>query len=202
MSATRRSLDRAAVVEAAAALLDAAEGRDVTLGEIAAELGVRTPSLYNHIAGQEDLRNAVAVFGVQELGKRLGRAAIGKAGADALRALGHAYRAFAKERPGLYLATLRAPDPGNEELEAAAADVLSMLGLVLEPYRLSEEEVIHAIRAFRSVMHGFVSLELAGGFGLPVNLEESFHQLLDMYIQSLERQATGEATIAGSPSEP
>lgn len=184
---TRRALDRAAVVEAAADLLDETGGRELTLAMVAKRLGVRAPSLYNHIEGLEELRHEVALLGVRELGVRIGRAAIGKAGKDALRSIAWAYRDFAKERPGLYLATLRAPDPDDRALEAAAEEILTILRLVLAPYELSPEDQIHTIRALRSVMHGFVSLELAGGFGLPVDLDESFDRLITGFIASLRR---------------
>ena len=187
----RAGLSRDVVVRAAAELLDASGGKEVTLGELAARLGVRTPSLYNHIEGQEELRRELALLGLRELGERLGHAAIGKAGAGALRAIGHAYRAFARERPGLYLATLRAPDPGELALQEASAEIITVLRMVLEPYALPEDEVIHVIRGLRSVAHGFVSLELAGGFGIPLDLDESFRRLLEMFIQGLPKVAGG-----------
>jgi AcrR family transcriptional regulator len=189
----RVGLTRAAVVEAAAALLDAAEGREVTLADLAAHLGVRTPSLYNHIAGQEALRRELALLGLRELVQRIGRAAIGKAGGDAIIAIGHAYRAFAKERPGLYAATLRAPDPGDHALVAASEEVLAVIRAVLEPFQLGEEETIHAIRALRSLAHGFVSLETGGAFGMPVDIDESYRQLLAMYLDGLHHR-TGSVT--------
>ena len=48
--ASRTGLDRAVVVQAAARLADEAGGKEVTLAELAAHLGVRTSSLYNHIS--------------------------------------------------------------------------------------------------------------------------------------------------------
>jgi AcrR family transcriptional regulator len=183
-------LDRAAVVRAAAALLDEAEGKEVTLAALAAHLGVRTPSLYNHIGGQDELRHELAVLGVRELGERMGRAAIGKAGEDAILAIGHAYRDFSKERPGLYSATLRAPGPGDAALIAASEDVLTILRLVLAPYQLADDDLIHAMRALRSLVHGFVSLELIGGFGIPVDLDASFQRLLDLYLSGLRSDKT------------
>jgi hypothetical protein len=60
---------------------------------------------------------------------------------------------------------------------------------VLAPYRLSEEEAIHAIRGLRSIVHGFLSLEVAGGFGMPVDLDASFHWLINLYIAGLSRSA-------------
>jgi AcrR family transcriptional regulator len=184
----RPGLDRDKIVRAAAELLDAAHGGEVTLAQVAARLGVRTPSLYNHIAGQEELRRGLALMGMRELGKRIGRAAIGKATDDAILAIAHAYRAFARERPGLYLATLRAPEPDDLELQATADEILTVLRLVLEPYGLSSEEEVHVMRGLRSLIHGFVSLELAGGFGIPVDLDDSFQHLLDQFLAGLERQ--------------
>lgn len=185
--ASRAGLSRGAVVEAAASLLDAAGGREVSLSELAAHLGVRTPSLYNHVAGQEGLRRELALLGVRELGARLGGAAIGKAADDAVIALAHAYRAFAKERPGLYAATLRAPDPDDAALVAASDEVLGVLRAVLESYGLRDEAALHTIRGLRSLLHGFVSLELIGGFGLPLSLDESFDRLVRVFVSGLSR---------------
>ena len=59
----RAGLDSAAVVRAAADLADAKGIDALTLGEVAARLGVRTPSLYNHIAGLDGLRRDLALLG-------------------------------------------------------------------------------------------------------------------------------------------
>lgn len=182
-------LDRDAVVRAAAALSDA-DGREVTLADLAAHLGVRPPSLYNHIAGQEGLRRELALAGVRELAARLGRAAIGKTGDDAVMALARAYRGFARERPGLYAASLRAPDPGDDELVAIADEILAVLRAVLESYGLRNDAATHAIRGLRSVLHGFVSLELAGGFKLPLDVEESFVHLVGVFTAGLSQRAS------------
>lgn len=183
--ASRPGLDRATVVQAAAGLADVGGGKEVTLADLAAHLGVRTPSLYNHIAGQEGLRRELALLGTRELAARLSRAAIGKAKDDAILAMAHAYRAFAKERPGLYPATLRAPEPDDEEHRANAEEILAVLQAVLKAYGLRDAAAVHAIRGLRSILHGFVSLELVGGFGLPIDVDQSFVHLVHMYIAGL-----------------
>ena len=184
---SRAGLDRAGVVGAAASLADAAGGAEVKLADLAAHLGVRTPSLYNHVAGQEGLRRELALLGVRELGARLARAAVGRAGDDAVLALAHAYRAFAKERPGLYAATLRAPDPEDAALVAASEEVLGVLRAVLAAYGLRDEAAVHATRGLRSLLHGFLSLELAGGFGLPLDVDGSFVRLVRVFVAGLSR---------------
>ncbi len=184
------SLDQAAVVAAAARLADAEGWDGVTLAALAAHLGIRTPSLYNHVPGQEGLRRELALLGARELAARLGRAAIGKAGDEAILALAHAYRAFARERPGLYAAAQRAPAPDDRALAAASAEILAVLRAVLEPYGLRDEaDLLHTVRAWRSLLHGFVSLEAAGGFGLPLDLDESFARLVRLFIAGLPRRA-------------
>ena len=48
------------------------------------------------------------------------------------------------------------------------------------------DEAIHALRALRSVVHGFATLEAAGGFGIPLNLDESFRRLVELLIRGME----------------
>jgi AcrR family transcriptional regulator len=180
----RAGLDRPAVVRAAAKLLDAAGRREVTLTELAAHLGVRTPSLYNHIAGQAELRRELALLGVQELFGSLARSAIGRSGDDAIRAIAHAYRAYALAHPGLYPISLRA-DPTDEALAEAGREGVAVIATVLDVYGLRDDDLIHVIRALRSMVHGFVSLEMAGGFAYPHDIDVSFDRLIGMFLSDL-----------------
>jgi AcrR family transcriptional regulator len=181
----RAGLDREAVVEAAASLVDE-EGLDgLTVGRLAERLGVRAPSLYNHIAGLEELKRAVAALGVERLAGSLMRAAVGKSGEQAVFAIADAYRAFAREHPDLYAATLRAPEPGDGRYSSAAGEILEIVGAALEPYRLGSEDRLDAVRGLRSLCHGFVSLELCGGFGMPREVDRSFEQAVRTYLTGL-----------------
>lgn len=183
----RAGLSRERIVRVAAELYDQADGQDIPLKTVAEKLGVRTPSLYNHIAGQDALQQELAVYGVRELEQVITRAAVGKSGDDAVRAVANSYRTFAHRHPGIYRLTQRAPAPDDVALQAASADLLQVLHLILQSYGLGETGEINAIRAMRSLVHGFVSLELAGGFGLPVDIDKSFQWLIEMFIQGLAR---------------
>lgn len=188
----RRALNEEAVVSAAAALVDAEGLDELNLARLADSLGVRTPSLYNHISSLEGVRHALAVRGTRELRDRLAHAAIGKNGEEGIFAIADAYRRYAKEHPGLYAASLRAATPGDSELIAPAEETMSVLRAVLAPYHLSDENFIHATRALRSLAHGFVSLELAGGFGIPIDLDTSYHVIVRMFLVSLRDAGTSE----------
>jgi AcrR family transcriptional regulator len=185
----RAGLDAARVVAAAADIADAEGLEAVTLARLAAALGVRSPSLYNHVAGLDALLRGIALAGLAELGAALREAAVGRAGTDALVAAAHAYRDYALAHPGRYAAGVRAPEPGDEEHEAAAGAVVGVMAAVLRGWDLDEEETVHALRAWRSAVHGFVSLETAGGFGIPVDLDTSFDRLVGSLAAGLERRA-------------
>lgn len=89
------------------------------------------------------------------------------------------------KRPGHY--------PHAELPERVGPAVLRFLAVpagalaVLAAYHLPTEDALHAVRGLRAIVHGFVALEAAGGFGLPLDLDESFCRLVDAYVRDLER---------------
>jgi hypothetical protein len=76
---------------------------------------------------------------------------------------------------------VRAPDPDDAEHLAVAAEAVGVLSAVLAGYEVTGDDAIHAIRGLRVVLHGFVTLEAAGGFGLPQSVDETFGRLIDSF---------------------
>ena len=193
----RKHIDRQQVLDVSISLADARGFEAVTLARVAAELGIRIPSLYNHVSGLPGLRYEMRLWGLQQLGDALRRAAVGKANDEAIRSVAEAYRAFAHAHPGIYSATVRAPEADELDLAAASQEVLDVVLTVLAAYALSPEDSLHVIRGLRSLLHGFVELEIGGGFGLALDRDESFRQLLDLFLQGLHtrqeqaKQASG-----------
>jgi AcrR family transcriptional regulator len=185
----RQGLDRERVVEVAAALADADGLETVTLARVAAELGVRSPSLYNHVDGLEGVRRGIALLALGELGATLREAATGRAGDDALVAIAEAYRAYARAHPGRYPLTQYLPRPQDPEIDLAASAVVQVVVDGLRAFDLADEDAIHAARAFRAAIHGFVSLETGGGFGMPVDVDESFRRLVTTLAAGLARRS-------------
>jgi AcrR family transcriptional regulator len=162
--AARPGLSRDAVVATAAALADAHGLRHVTLSAVAREAGVRTPSLYSHIQGTDDLRAGLATLALTELADRGDRALAGRSGRDALEALAEVHRGYAREHPGRFEAAGALDVPLTAALEAAGARVADHSVAVLRGYPIPEDERIHAVRFLASVLRGFVQLEAGGAF--------------------------------------
>lgn len=176
----RAGLDAESVVSAAARVADDEGLEALSLARLAAELGVRAPSLYEHVGGLADLRRRLAIRGDRELTAVIQAAAAGRAGGDALRAIADVYRAYAREHPGTYAALQPAPAAGDEEARAAAAQVVEVVLAVLRGYGFEGDDAIHAARIVRSALHGFVALEAGGGFGIELDLDESYARLVDV----------------------
>ncbi len=182
-------LDRARVIEVAGEVADASGLDQLTLAQVADRLGVRLPSLYNHVAGLPGLRRDLALASLRQLGERMARAAIGKASDDAVLAIAQAYRDYVIQHSGLYAASVRAPAPDDAELSRASQAIIEIVLAVLAPYGLGEESAIHAVRGLRSIIHGFATIELGGGFGMALDRDESFRRLLQSYLAGLRSGA-------------
>ncbi len=184
--AKRRVLTPDSVVQTAAELANQAGNVEaVTLNRLAEALDVKVPSLYNHVDGLAGLRRELTLLALHDLLRQLRQAARGATGREALRNVAHAYRDFAQANPGLYALVLTAPPAGDPRLQELSEDLVSMLQLLMASYGLQGEEAIHAIRGLRSVVHGFVSLEQTGGFGLAVPVDESFERLVNNFLDGI-----------------
>lgn len=173
----RAGLTPEKVISAAVRIADEQPG-PLTLKHVAARLGVREPSLYQHVAGLEGLTRGVALHAKRELAQVLTAAAVGRAGDEAVAAMAHALRSWAHAHPGQYRAAERAPAAGDAEDEQASGQAVAVVAQVLAGYGLAGDQLVDAVRYLRAALHGFIRLEAAGGFGLPRPAGASFEQLV------------------------
>ncbi|OCT16245.1 TetR family transcriptional regulator [Paenibacillus pectinilyticus] len=187
--ATRQGLDAEIVLQTAIEIADQLGVEQLSLAALAAKLNIKTPSLYNHIKGLPDLRKQLSKRGLVLVKEAMIEAVLGKSEDDALLAAGMAYVAFARKQPGLYEAISALPDYEDPELQEAGAQVVSFLLRILAAYGLSEEDALHVVRAFRSMVHGFASLENQNGFRMELDRDESLRRLLQTYLRGLRADA-------------
>ncbi len=179
---SRVGLTPALVIQEAARLSDERGFDSLSLATVATRLGVATPSLYKHVDGLAGLRREVALLGVNGIGACLQQAAVGRSGPDALRATADAYRRYAHAHPGRYAALQQMPRLAGAGVELSH-DPVAVLAAVLRGFDIPEERMIHAIRALRSGLHGFVDLEMRGGFGLPEDVDESYALVVEGFVR-------------------
>lgn len=188
----RAGLTSAVVVAAAMALADEVGFHNVTMGLLAGRLGVRTPSLYKHVESLADLQHRIAGLAGTELSVAVGEAVQGLAGRDALSALAHAMRDYVMAHPGAYTATVGAEARGEDDpFDLAGRRVIGSMTAVLRGYGIPDGEMDHALRALRSILHGFAVLQASNGFQWAVDPDVSFDWMIAFVDNGLRAAAAG-----------
>lgn len=180
----RAGLTTLRVVREAEDVADEVGLANLTLAAIAPRLNVRMPSLYKHVAGIDDLKRLVSIRAKSEMADVFARAAAGKAGTQAITAMFRACRSWADTHPGRYAATVHAPEMDDDDDLDASNAVLEIVLAGLGGYHLRRDDAIDAARALRATLHGFITLEQAGGFGLPADVDRSFERLISALAET------------------
>lgn len=184
---------------AGAELADEAGFDQVTVSELARRFDVKVASLYSHVKNSQDLKARIALLALEELADRGAAALAGRAGKDALTALANVYRDYAREHPGRYAAAQFRLDPVAAAASAGGRHA-AMTRAVLRGYDLTEPDQTHAVRLLGSVFHGYVSLELAGGFSHSApDSEESWSRILDALDALLRNWPATAGAVVGTP---
>lgn len=186
---------RQAIVEASRALLEESGLDAVVMSAVAERVGVRGPSLYKHVADRAALIRAVGDLVTADLRSTLEQAiSTGDPAAD-LRALALAYRAFVQTNPigyGLLFAHL---EPDLQPDPTAVADLgRPIVGAVARLIGGEGPEALESGRTLVAWAHGFVSMELAGGFRLGGDLDAAYATGIEVILAGI----SGRATPAGA----
>ncbi|WP_052762178.1 TetR/AcrR family transcriptional regulator [Jiangella alkaliphila] len=193
----RAGLTTAGVVDHALAVVDQQGVGGLTLAAVAGRAGVATPSLYKHVRGLPELRTLLGIRVLEEMADRFAAAVMGRSTDDAVAALLREYRAYATEYPARY-ATLPFDPLHNPGQVTAGTRLMNVFLAVMRGYDLQGSDAVHATRRCRAVAHGFVDIEVAGGFGLPEDLDETYEQLITMLVMSLRAQTRSTVTLPGN----
>ncbi|MFD7155321.1 WHG domain-containing protein [Kribbella sp. NPDC059898] len=153
------------LAQAGAELADEVGFEQVTVSALARRFDVQVASLYSHVRNSDDLKTRIATVALTELADQAAAALAGRAGADALTAMANVYRTYAHSHPGRYTAARHHPISVNSDDYVEAGRRHSELWrAVLRGYDLGEPQQTDAVRLIGSLVHGYITLELAGSF--------------------------------------
>ena len=172
----KRNLTITKILQRAAERVDSTGRNDITIAELAEDLGVQPSALYNHIDGLDGLKQELAVHSTNAVANHL---------LDAVRALAHAYRQFAVQYPGQYASQLLPPVAPDDSLATAQQRIVDVFVRVLSSTGIGGDDAVHAARTVRSAIHGFVALESIDAFTSPVDRATSFDHLVEFLVAGL-----------------
>jgi AcrR family transcriptional regulator len=168
------STRRLQIVDAARHLLEEQGPGALSMRNVAAAIGIRAPSLYEHVTDKRALESAIIATGLEEQGVALTTAiADVRDGDDPLMALSMAWRRWALAHPHvyrlIYVRDLDRADPAVASAERAAG----------APLRALCHGDVSAARVIWSFAHGMVSLELSDRFPPDTDVDELWRRGLD-----------------------
>jgi AcrR family transcriptional regulator len=169
-------VDRETIVRTARAMLEADGLERLSLNKLAKALDIKAPSLYHHVQNKSDLLHAVNLLTVRDMVDEM-TAAVSQANGDGyarLRALARAYRAYALAHPVAYKQLYI-----DLQDEPAVTEAILPLQTALSTLAGPEGG---ALRGLWALMHGFVTLELAGYFQHGEAIHESWERALNTYF--------------------
>jgi AcrR family transcriptional regulator len=162
------------IVAAARELLEAEGAEGLSMRRIAERLGVRAPSLYEHIPSKQALEAALISEGLSQWAEFAGGSLAETGDGEQLTAVAHAYRGYAKDHPHLYRLMKVRPLPRDD----LAPDV----------ERRAAQPVVDAVagdgdlaRALWSFLHGMVINELNNRFPPGANLDAAWERGLSAF---------------------
>ncbi|MDT0450743.1 TetR-like C-terminal domain-containing protein [Streptomyces hesseae] len=175
----RAGITPAKLTAAAAAMADENGLEKVSVSALARQFGVKDASLYSHVRNLRELRVRIALLGAEEMTDRIATAVAGRAGKDALVAFADAYRDYALAHPGRYAATQMQLAPEEIGDSPSLLRSVELTYGMLRAYGLAEPDLTDAGRLLRSTFHGYIHLELSGGFAHSRPVRESWSRSLD-----------------------
>ncbi len=152
---------RAALLDAGLKALDSTAIEDISLRQIARDVGVSATAVYRHFPDKRALLSAMADAGIERLAEEQQRAARAAGDADAFAATGRAYVRFALAQPALFRLIFAYTCPAGETVfgNSMAARMLQDFSA---RYTASEEDARQLVIQAWAVVHGLAMLMLDG----------------------------------------
>lgn len=156
-SSARSTRGREALV-AARRILEESGSDGLTMRTLAAQLGIKAPSLYTHFRNKRDIENALIAEGLLEQSEVGAKASSEAEPADKVAALWRAYRRWALANPALFRLI------GSRDLDRDDPDVAAAERPGIENVLATTRGDRPAGLAFWAFAFGMVELELSSRF--------------------------------------
>ena len=183
MSPYPAQLTRDELIETAWELVEANGFDQLSLSKLAAEFGVKAPSLYRHVKNKAALLKAINEYTEARLFDAF-RIALDQADDNPHTqtiALVNAQRQFALSHPTTYtlMYTTRNPDsrPDPAAQEQAVLPLQALMAQIS-----GEADSLHALRGLLALVHGFAMLEINNQLRREGDIGEAFQRSVEAFL--------------------
>ncbi|MDO5575296.1 MAG: TetR/AcrR family transcriptional regulator [bacterium] len=171
-----------AVIETASALIDQKGLNQISLKDVAEALGIRTPSLYNHINSLDEMLQEVAHAGMAEMNDLMTKSSIGKISDEAIKAVSAAYLKYMIEHPGIYETIQWASWHQTEETTALLNQFEALLMALIRSCGYDEAADASILRLLTGLLHGYTTIQLRYAFDEPERVTKELTDAVDTVL--------------------
>ena len=171
------------IVTAARTLLERDGPAGLTMAAVGTAVGVRAPSLYKRVKDRDQLLRSVLDQVAGELAAALDKASTDADPADALLRMVGVYRHFAHANPVCYSLLIGISPGSADRSQISSRAVLAATTALVGP-----DGALAAARTLTAWAHGFISMELSGGFQLGGDLEDAWIYGITHLLAGLTRE--------------
>ena len=162
---------------------------NVSLKAIAENLGIRTPSLYNHIGSLDELLREIAHSGMRTMNEKMIRALGVNTDHMKLVALALSngfiaveYLNYMIEHPGVYEIIQWASWNGTEETAIIFNDYLSLLKTLICSCGFNPDKTTEILNMVTGMLHGYTTLQLRYAFSNPDKVRKELSEAIDTLL--------------------
>lgn len=174
-----------AVIQAASDIADADGLNSVSLKAVGERLSIRTPSLYNHIGGLDDLLREVAHKGMRTMNEQMMHAVIGVSGDTGIKAASIAYFKYVIAHPGIYETIQWAHWHSSSVTIAIFDNYKALLMKLIMSCSMKKGKNDEVLSLIMSVLHGYSSMELGKALVDPEEAIRGFINSIDIVLLGL-----------------
>lgn len=193
VTSEERERQRRATLDAASSIIADVGPDGLSVRALAARVGASTQLIYTLFGNKDGLLEAVSSEGFRRFGEAL--AAVYESDPwEQLRALGRAYRRYAKQNPSYYRILWAHRDPSSTPPKPRDDDLAwrSLVDCITRLLVLQDRparEIMPTALSVWSTVHGFVSLELARVGAQDDEIEEAYECTLDFIARGVGARA-------------
>ena len=180
------------IIEAAARIVNE-QGEDaLSLKGLAQDLGIKAPSLYNHVASLENVKERLMLYGWSHLEERMVRATMGVTGYEAMRRLSWAFYDYVEVNRGVFGIMMRYNKYSNEETVHSTERLLQQIQILMDSVGIGREDCVHVVRLLRSFLEGFFLITNNQELQQDNSIRESFEFSLSVLVEGFRAIARKE----------
>ena len=157
----------------------------VTVTTLSNYLGIKKPSLYNHMKTIDDVVKSIMIYGWRCVSEDILVGISDENPGENLKNYAKAFYRFAIDNPGIFEAMLWYNKYESEDLSTTTEGLYKFFFEQTERLGIEKSLANHFLRTYRSFLEGFIMLEIHHSFGNPISISESFEISLDVLLKGM-----------------